>query len=524
MLMKSMRVAVLIRVSTEKQEKKGESLHNQLRQIQAAVDRLGGEIYHVYGGQEHATPGWERKELNSLLKDAQRDPTPFDAVMVYDASRWSRDNAESKRGLEILRSNEIRFFTLSQEHNLHDPCATLFIGMATEFGEYQARMQKKKSVESCIERARRTGAPTGGKPPFGRKWDKQKEVWEIIPEKQGMVQDVAERYLKGEAMSKLAKEYNVNHSNLHKILTKKCGDNYQIVWNLQDLKIEEQVTIKIPELLPKETILKINRKAKANKTYQHGRPKHSYLLCGYVFCAECGYAMFGQTNHNRKQYYRHAHTERARECPIKNPRPWVACEDVEHAVIEMLFDVFGNRSALLRAIEKATPNQEKLNRMREDHRRLVDEIKDVLNKRGKILDLITKGLITDSQAEQKLLDLKEYEQELKDRATQLDIQLGNHPSIEELKKISETASRKFRKKLSAKPQADKANRKGMTWQDKRELIEHAFDGDSLDGRPHGVYIHVIDGQQKNRRKRWKVSLHGQPMIEGDGCVTQYASG
>ncbi len=519
-----MRFAVLIRVSTEKQEKKGESLHNQRRQLEAAVDRLGGEIYHVYGGQEHATSGWERKELNTLLADAQKDPKPFDAVMVYDASRWSRDNAESKRGLEILRSNEIRFFTLSQEHSLHDPCATLFLGMATEIGEYQARMQKKKSVESCIERARRTGAPTGGKKPFGREWNKQKEVWEVIPEKQTMIQDVAKRYLNGEPLSKLAKEYEVNHSNLHKVLTKKCGDTYQIKWNLPDLKIDEEVTIKIPELLSKDTIQKINHRAKANKTYQHGRPKHPYLLSGYVFCAECGYAMFGQTNHNGKQYYRHAHTERAKECPLKNPRPWVACHDLEHAVIEMLFEVFGNRSAMLRAIEKATPDQEKLNKLREDHSRVLDEMKDVLSKRDKILDLITKSLITDSQAEQKLLDLNELEEELKQRADQLDIQIGNHPTKEELKRLSQSAAQQFRKRVSAKAVVARRSKKGMTWQDKRELVKHAFDGDSLDGRPHGVYIHVINGQQKNRRKRWKVILHGQPMIEGDSCVTQCASG
>ena len=57
---KSHRFASLIRVSTEKQERQGESLRTQESQIKAAVAELGGVIARRYAGQEHATAGWER--------------------------------------------------------------------------------------------------------------------------------------------------------------------------------------------------------------------------------------------------------------------------------------------------------------------------------------------------------------------------------------------------------------------------------------------------------------------------------
>lgn len=84
----SLRFAPIIRVSTEGQEKKGESLRTQTKQIQQYVQSLGGHIPENcwdYLGQEHATPNQERDKLDKLLEDSQHDL--FDAVIVCDASR-----------------------------------------------------------------------------------------------------------------------------------------------------------------------------------------------------------------------------------------------------------------------------------------------------------------------------------------------------------------------------------------------------------------------------------------------------
>ena len=85
--MKKLRFAPLIRVSTEKQEKQGESLQTQRKQIEQYVKNLGGYIPDrcwKYSGQEHATPGQERGNLDRLLEDSSKDI--FDAVIVCDAS------------------------------------------------------------------------------------------------------------------------------------------------------------------------------------------------------------------------------------------------------------------------------------------------------------------------------------------------------------------------------------------------------------------------------------------------------
>ncbi|MCL2649025.1 MAG: hypothetical protein FWD61_18835 [Phycisphaerales bacterium] len=68
--------------STERQEKIGESLRTQHAEIERAARELGGEVVKWYEGQEHGTPGWEKKMVDELLTEARKDKPLFDAVMV----------------------------------------------------------------------------------------------------------------------------------------------------------------------------------------------------------------------------------------------------------------------------------------------------------------------------------------------------------------------------------------------------------------------------------------------------------
>lgn len=175
-----LRFAPLIRVSTEKQEKIGESLRTQKEQIQHYVKNLGGTIPEYcwqYSGQEHATPGQERQKLDKLLDDSSKNL--FDAIIVCDASRWSRDNEKNKAGLRTLRQHGIRFFVAGTEYNLNSPEQSLFLGLAAEINEFHAKNQNLKSIQNRIARAKR-GLPTTGKLPYGRTFDFDKSTWGIF--------------------------------------------------------------------------------------------------------------------------------------------------------------------------------------------------------------------------------------------------------------------------------------------------------------------------------------------------------
>ncbi len=147
---------------------------------------------------------------------------------------------KSETGLDILRDHGIRFYVLTTDYDLFDPQQRFFLSTFTNMNAFHAACQSQKSLLNRIERAKR-GIPTCGKLPFGRIWDGA--TWTIDKEKQKIIIDIAERYLAGKKLLKLASEYDMNHMNLTKILRDRCGDKWDIDFAAKKLNINQTVTL-----------------------------------------------------------------------------------------------------------------------------------------------------------------------------------------------------------------------------------------------------------------------------------------
>ena len=531
MAKKKLRFAALIRVSTEKQAEQGSSLQTQTKQLKQAVGILGGTISEWYGGQEHATPGWEKKEVTRLLKDAQKKRKPFDAVIVQNADRWSRDNEAGERGLTILQDNKIQFFVGSSEYNLFNPEHRLFLTMSTAFGAFQARHQSKKSIENRIERAKQ-GMPACGKLPFGRIYDHKTNTWKIDKEKQKFMKEIAARYLAGESLEDVAEEYGVNHSNLHKNLTKRCGTIWVQKFEKKDLNICESVNTKIPALLPAKTIQAIQRRVKSNRTVTHKSIKNDYLLKGVIFCSECGYALYGDPGKGKRRCYRHfpASKKRQRSCP--GPKYSVKADDIEDAVMRYLFHAFGNPKMLEEALEKAIPDIEKQKELEEKRDRLQKQLDSVRKGRKRIVKLLSEGKLTEDEDVEGQLDASAKKvQELQRKIDEITVELLRASSIsaKDVKRVAKSVS-KYKRVSRAKVQANaarslaKSDYSRMTYEEKKALIEQVFSGITVDGMRCGIYVDVTNPEGNRRNKVFRFQIVGNlvdfvgtaPMDEGLG--------
>jgi len=511
--MTSLRFAPVIRVSTEGQERKGESLRTQTMQINHYVETLKGTIPgHCwrYVGQEHATPNQERKKLDRLLADS--DKNLFDAVIVCDASRWSRDNLKSKTGLEILRKNGIRFFVGMMEYDLFNPEHSFYLGMSAEIGELQARQQSLKSITNRIERSKR-GLPTCGKLPYGRTFDKETNTWGIDPDKQARIKQAAERYLAGESLPQIASSLGMNTTNLWKVLNHRSGDTWRQTFNVPNLNIDETVDIQIPRLLDEETITAIHERARANKTYTHGEIKHRYLLSRMIFCDKCGYTLFGQTNHNSKRYYRHPR-HRKKDCKLQK---WVPADLIENSVLIHLVQTFGDIEALRRSIEKATPDMEKLKRLEDEQEALLTELKKVTARKNNVVDMVADGLLSKEEVKARMEPLRAQESSIQSRLLIIEEQLENAPDPAQVKKLSELGMRVM-KDATKNPKL--IFKKSYQW--KRNLLEHAFAGTDAKKQRFGVYVK----ETGNDDQPWEFEIKGllENTILGLPLTDEYLEG
>ena len=484
-----LRFAPLIRVSTEKQEKRGESLSTQKKQLESAIKNLNGSVYKWYEGQEHGTPDHERKILDELMTDAQA--SRFDAVMVVDASRWSRDNQKSKTYLSILKKQDIEFYLLTRHMDLTQPFNNLILGMGVEINEYFAAEQAYKSMINKVERAKK-GYPSSGQIPYGRTFNKETKTWSIDKEKQQIVQDAANRYLKEEGLRNIAAFYKMNLPNLHKILKQRSGDSYDIHFRSEKFGIDETVAMKVPRLLPQDIIEKIKRRSAANLTFTHGQSKHQYLLARMIFCSECGMAFFGQASRKGLLHYRHSRTDRC-----KKPNAYLPAPIIESNILSDIFRMFGDRPAMERAAKAAIPDLKESEALLLTVSQAEKALAKIERAKDNLLSQVEQGNLVGDDLKNRMAKLKESESRLLSALDSAKQKMQSIPTKEAIAKKSVWLMRLTKDILKSEGHLAE-----MSFDDKRKLLQAVFDGKDADGKRLGVYI------SKNKKGDWIYTIKG----------------
>lgn len=508
----SLRFAALVRVSTERQQQKGESLPTQISQCKSAVEFNEGHIVKTYGAteSEHGTPGWERKEFERLLKDAQHDQ--FDAVIVTHADRWSRDNDKASDGLDIFREHGIRFFIGTREYDLHNHDDCLFLDITTGMGKHTAARLNKASMDSRIKRAQDRGWPVVGKLPYGRTFDRATGKWGIDRAKQRIIKTITRRYLAGESLAKLAVEFGMNHANLHKILNHRCGPAWIQKFRSKRFKIDVSIPTPVPPLLDDATIAAIRKRANDNRTFLHGqRGDNPYLLRSFVLCAGCGYKMYGQTNARGKRHYRHARPDRLRKCDA--PPGWVRADEIEYVVMNHLFKVFNNAPAIQAAMEAAIPNANRVADTRDELKQIERDLVGIAVKLDRLIAAVEDGSLSKQEIRNRADRLRKQEGDLHERSKQLSASLANIPDANTIRDAAGQV-------MEFAPYIESYHDGCLDLispDDQRALAVLVFGGHTADGKPMGVYVRLRSGG-RSRSKVWDYKMIGHCIAKGRGFV------
>ena len=488
---KIMRFAPLIRVSTESQAKRGESLHTQKKQLELAIEGLGGTVYQWYAGQEHATPDQERKILDQLIQDAQQQK--FDAVMVADISRWSRDNRKSKKHLEILRRHNIQFFVGNREFDLYNPTTLFTLGMSVEVAEFFAREQAYKSIINRIEIAKK-GYPACGKLPYGRYFDKLEKEWKVDKEARSKIEKIAELYLYEDySFNGLGDKFGMNPTNLHKTLLYRCGGTWKQQFISKELNIDETILTEIPRLLPDKIITRIQQKSKDKRVWDRKERKYRYIFSKVIFDKETGRALTGTSNQKGQRYYKPY-----RGC---NLRYQINADVLEEAVFGELFDVLTSTGSLLNAVRSAYPGKNIESELKEKLVLLKKENKSVEKKLQNYVTAIETydgknltGFLNDVQF--RIQDFEQRKDSLNKEMSDLEYQLNLLPSDEEIKNKRDWIRKQILQRHKESFWKCDDSLIDLPFDDKREIIKLIFGGWDENGQRYGIYVQHMGGNPR----------------------------
>jgi len=515
---RKLRFAALIRVSTERQSKRGESLKIQENQIREAIKKRDGILSEdcIYKGQEHSCPGNERKILDQLLNDANCGK--FDAVIVADISRWGRDNKKCKEGLNILMENNIRFFDISREYNLSESQDWFLLGLFGEIHEFNARQTAEKSMYSRLERAKK-GFPSLGSKPFGYRVIGSDEngyaKWKVIPECRNFLLKAVDLYInKNYGFKKIANILKKDpdwgkvrkYSALRELHATSIADILINRSTKTEYVIEpkgkryEKVTIKLPEpLLSKNDIKLVKEKARMNRVRMNRSYSNNYPLSGVLFCKSCGNCLTGLKN-GKYRYYRHHHVDNKGPNCVKNIR----ADDIERVVLYEIALFIGNadnlEKALKNAFSESTVDMEKLVADKKNKNNILNKLK---KERAYYIDSIGKNpresvrVSLIDKAEKLDIEIESFHEELDDinrRLLASNRQIGAD-FVESLsKQLKKTLRRGYINALNPKERSNLFQYivGGLTIQERKRLNIGIFVSDQYDDEAdeHFKYIEI----------------------------------
>jgi len=473
-------VAIFPRVSTEAQKEKGRSLVVQVEAMEKAVVEFGGKIVVNYGGQEHATPAYEHTKLEQLVRDSYLpfEERGWNAVMFYDNSRFSRDNNKASEYLGKLKRNKIRFFTVGREWDLYDPNDNLTMDVHTVTGQYQVMQGIKKSMESRIKGAD-DGYFTAGKPPFGRKKDKDTGKLVIVEKDKRLIETAARLYLEeGIGFIKIGKRLNKAPSVIQRALLYDAGDKYTQHFRCEELGIDESRTIDIPPTLDPNIWKLVKDEASIRRKYHPGVIKSERLLSSYLFCDDCGKRLSVQEQKTHKKngkvyeylYYRHPDGQCGRWRYVKG-------ELVEELVMESIIGILSNSKKFKEALLKPHPSESQTKSLEQELLVLNDSIGKTEKRRINLINRMEEGISIDGLQE-RADKLGKDKKELSKRIEEIRFQLSNSPTEKEIKG--------YRKAMLK--QIEKLDLDNLSFKEKRELIKMFCSGRDSLGRPNGIYI------------------------------------
>ncbi len=361
MLNTPMRFAIYARVSSAGQEKDGYSLDDQVIRLTDYVHQLKGIVEKTYIAQESATYGKnkERPTLESMLRDAKNGI--FDAVIVYDLSRLTRNIGDVNTIPDILVESGVRLFEKDKELDLEDSAVLLMFGISTLFNSNAAKTLSKRAIEIRIENAY-NGWPVGRHTPYGRRVVNQNAnrrtenaIWEVIPEYQEKVLKMYDLYVNTNYdFDKVANAVELSHFTVRDILTRQAGSEWVRPFSKGTRK-EMVITTKIPPILTDEQINRVKQKSEQNR--KNNSKKSFYLLSSYVKCGLCSYSFSGMTNKKSKiKYYNHSihskgYWNETHCCPKT-----VRADKLESAVFFALGEMLSSIDHLSEAIERIKYN------------------------------------------------------------------------------------------------------------------------------------------------------------------------
>lgn len=341
--------AAYARYSTDHQT--SSSIAYQMRRIEEHCEREGICIVERYADEACSGTNTDRPAFRRLLADARA--RRFEAVVVYDISRGSRDVADwfgFRREMALLG---IRVISVEDKiGDILDPSDYLTELITVGLGQHHVLTSRQKSMDSIATKAK-TGQFLGGYPPFG--YTVKDGQYRIDPHEAPILRRIFQMYADGESYDAILRAIGqvrgkrgrvIGKNSIYAMLKNEryigvyswCKRHHKIMGKYAGLTPNEnavRIEGAIPPLIDAATWERVQARMKDKKRNAANKAKRDYLLSGLIECTACGSTYVGHTSTRKGHEYRSyccGAKYRNHTCDAKN----LKADEVETFVVQNL--------------------------------------------------------------------------------------------------------------------------------------------------------------------------------------------
>ena len=301
-------VALYARVSSDRQDV-DLSVAAQLRALRDYADKNGYLVVREYVDEAESGRIADRPQFRKMLDEASKPDAPFQEILVWKFSRFTRKREHAVAFKSMLRRKGIRVVSIT-EHADDTPTGKLMEAIIESVDEFYSENLAQEVTRGMREAASRgfwmtTNAPYGYKRVYVQDGAKKRPRLELNPPHDAVVRRIFDLTLQGRTSLDIIKTLNAEgipspkgkqwrKTTVHKVLSNEAYTG-TLVWGLKARDRQEPVRVEnaFPAIVSQQEFQRVRKLLESRApTVTHPRRAASpYLLSGLAKCEHCGKAL-----------------------------------------------------------------------------------------------------------------------------------------------------------------------------------------------------------------------------------------
>jgi len=436
-----MRCGLYIRVSTEMQKERGESLDTQLKRLNAyVISKEDWSVVETYKDAGISAKNMNRPEFSRMMQDI--DQRKIDVILCTKLDRLFRNTRDFLNTSDELEKKGITFVCLEGSIDTSTPAGRVFSTMRAAFAQFERETTAERVRDVMRSRAEQ-GKWNGGITPYGYS---SKDKLLIVNDKEAkVVMDIYNSYLLNRSIRKTVHKFNADGkrtrdndlwtlTSIKRMLKNPCyygaltyskrSHSYSGELKRNDKHILSMG--KHPAIVSRELFDKVQAIIQ-QQTKTAPRSNAKYMLTGIVYCGICGARMHGmKTGRTRIKhtYYRCSGHSQKGKCQCSGNG--IRVDTLEPAIIDSLKNLSINKGRLKELLVESADTNDKSSDVRRGRLKpLENKLAMCEDKRSRIFELYEEGSINKNDFLARKATIDQDESSIKAQIEQLASQPGS---------------------------------------------------------------------------------------------------